>query len=204
MIVNRPLAETVPIVLQRINEVLHMATLTDDIYWAHFDPQVQALRNVPFSDSKAHTLATLATQGFIIDMPIMGWNWDPVLVMQYRQQYGYTWVPSLLQPNIAVAPGVSQPGTAPYDPLHPPAGSIKVSLDANDILPFKLRRRLYRLLALRRVLVGVMYVLWERVFLRITFKTAIRLVKTVKTTNFMWDKGLWVLPGGWNYFRKDL
>src|SRR5579871_109535 len=137
MIVNRPLAETVPIVLQRINEVLHMATLTDDIYWAHFDPQVQALRNVPFSDSKAHTLATLATQGFIIDMPIMGWNWDPVLVMQYRQQHGYTWVPSLLQPNIAVAPGVSQPGTAPYDPLHPPAGSIKVSLDANDYPPFQ-------------------------------------------------------------------
>jgi hypothetical protein len=52
-----------------------------------------------------------------------------------RANYGYTWVPSALQSNILVAPGVSQPGTVPYDPTHPPTGSIKVSTNLADYPP---------------------------------------------------------------------
>ena len=72
-------------------------------------------------------LATqLAQQGYSIDVPIMVWGWDPQITTQLRQSMGYTWVPSALQQNIAVAPGITQGSQTPYDPAHPPAGSIMV------------------------------------------------------------------------------
>ena len=112
------------------------ATLTPDIYWAHQPPAVKALRG---QDGKPDTISkamTLATQGFVIDVPIMVWGWNPVCTMGLRKDYGYTWVPSALQPNILVAPGLSVPGLPQYDPKNPPKGSIIVSLDAKDYPPF--------------------------------------------------------------------
>jgi hypothetical protein len=108
----------------------------DSAYQTSLAPQVAALASIPDLTARSNAAATLATQGFIVDVPINVWGWDPFLVMTYRMNYGYTWVPSALQPNISVAPGVSQPGTVPYDPAHPPAGSIKVSTNPADYPPY--------------------------------------------------------------------
>ncbi len=111
-------------------------TLTDDIYWAAQPLPVQALRNMDTASSERATLAMqLAKQGFTIDVPIMVWNWDAVITMALRAQYGYTWVPSALQPPVLLPPGLSFPGLPTYDPNHPPAGSIRVSVNAADYPP---------------------------------------------------------------------
>ena len=104
----------------------------DQIYWASQPPEVRALPGIADLDQRATRAAQLAGSGFLIDVPIMVWAWDAYLVMQQRQAYGYTWVPSALQPSIQVAPGISDPPFAPYDAAHPPAGSIKVSLNIGD------------------------------------------------------------------------
>src|SRR5580700_10805393 len=111
-------------------------TAFDKAYWASQPPELQALPAIADLGQRCTRAAALAAQGFVVDVPIMVWGWDPYLVMTMRANYGYTWVPSALQPNIAVAPGVTQPGTASYDPAHPPAGSIRVSTNIADYPPF--------------------------------------------------------------------
>jgi len=105
----------------------------DAAYWAAQPPEVQALQNL---SSPATTAIALAAKGFTIDVPIMIWKWDPWKVMRLRQSYGYTWVPSALQPPIQEAPGIFEPGLTPYDPNNPPAGSIKVSTNIADFPAF--------------------------------------------------------------------
>jgi hypothetical protein len=111
-------------------------TAFDKVYWASEPPELQALPAIDDMSQRTLRAAALAAKGFIVDVPIMVWGWDPYLVMTMRANYGYTWVPSALQPNVTVAPGVTQPGTAAYDPTHPPAGSIKVSTNIADYPPF--------------------------------------------------------------------
>jgi len=112
------------------------ATLTQDIYWASQPPAVRALRtSLGASDATSKAMA-LATQGFKIDVPVMVWGWEPACAMGLRKDYGYTWVPSALQANIAIAPGLSAPGVTSYDPKNPPPGSILVSVLAKDYPPF--------------------------------------------------------------------
>jgi hypothetical protein len=78
----------------------------------------------------------LAKNGYRIDVPVMVFHWNPFQVMSIRKMYGYTWVPSALQPNIEIAPGLTSHGLTPYDPNSPPVGSIKVSTEAKDYPPF--------------------------------------------------------------------
>lgn len=111
-------------------------TAFDAAYWLFQPPQVRALALIGDQDQRAAQAATLATQGFVIDVPIMVWMWDPYLVMTMRVNYGYTWVPSALQPPVSMVPGLSVPGVMVYDPTHPPAGSIKVSTNIADYPPF--------------------------------------------------------------------
>lgn len=112
------------------------ATLTTKIYWAHQPPAVQALHTMA-PDKVESKAAELATKGYVIDVPIMVWGYNPVCMMGMRLDYGYTWVPSALQPNICSAPGLSTPACAsPYDPKNPPEKSILVSIDAKDYPPF--------------------------------------------------------------------
>lgn len=99
-----------------------------DAYWATQPPEVQALRRTS-DEERGSMAADLAAKGFAIDVPIMLWGWDPLVVMTARQTAGYTWVPSALQPPVAVGPGLNFPGLASYDPKTPPPGSIKVSTD---------------------------------------------------------------------------
>ncbi|HME10043.1 MAG TPA: hypothetical protein VKG25_23500 [Bryobacteraceae bacterium] len=108
----------------------------DQIYWAHQPPETRALPTFDDETQRSAQAIQLAGQGFIVDVPIMIWLWDPLKCMQLRQSYAYTWVPSALQPPIAVAPGLVVPGQPVYDPNHPPPGSIKVSVDPNDYPPF--------------------------------------------------------------------
>ncbi|MBZ5609309.1 MAG: hypothetical protein LAP38_13685 [Acidobacteriia bacterium] len=114
----------------------------NDAYRAFLPPELRELMAMPDGSpadaaAKTQRASDLAQKGFTVDVPIMVWNWDPYLVMQLRQQFGYTWVPSALQPPITVAPGLPGFGTlSSYDPLHPPAGSIRVSLNLADYPPF--------------------------------------------------------------------
>jgi len=98
----------------------------DDDYWASQPAAVQQLRNIQNPNQRAELANQLAGEGYKIDLPIMVWGWDPVTTMQMRESYGYTWVPSLGQQPIAVAPGLSCPGATSYNPADPPAGSISV------------------------------------------------------------------------------
>jgi hypothetical protein len=111
-------------------------TAFDKAYWASEPPELQALPAIADLTQRTTRAAVLATQGFIVDVPIMVWGWDPYLVMTMRENYGYTWVPSALQTNISVAPGITQPGAVAYDPTHPPPGSIKVSINIADYPPY--------------------------------------------------------------------
>jgi hypothetical protein len=110
-------------------------TAFDKAYWASQPPELQALPAMEDFGQRTTRAAVLATKGFVVDVPIMVWGWDPYLVMTMRANYGYTWVPSALQPNISVAPGVTQPGAVAYDPTQPPPGSIKVSTNIADYPP---------------------------------------------------------------------
>ena len=56
----------------------------DLAYWASQPPEVQALPAITDPDQRAAQAATLATNGFTIDVPIMVWGWDAYLVMTMR------------------------------------------------------------------------------------------------------------------------
>lgn len=109
--------------------------LTNDIYWSAQPPAIQSLRSTPESD-RNKLAESLAKDGYKIDVPIMVWGWDALKTMKLRLEYGYTWVPAALMPNIQIAPGLIMYGLMPYDPNNPPPGSIKVSIKAEDYPPF--------------------------------------------------------------------
>jgi len=98
----------------------------DDAYWAQQPPAVQQLRDITNYQARVDLGTQLAQEGYTIDVPIMVWGWDPSIVMASRQADGYTWVPSALQQPVEMAPGITVPGMASYDPNNPPAGSIRV------------------------------------------------------------------------------
>jgi len=99
----------------------------DDSYWASQPAPVQALRTMQDQEQRAATATQLANEGYSIDVPIMVWGWDPSITMAMRQGEGYTWVPSALQAQVQVAPGLSSVGTlSAYNANTPPPGSITV------------------------------------------------------------------------------
>jgi hypothetical protein len=100
-----------------------------EAYWASQPPQVQALMNLPTEAERLAMAHELADQGYLIDVPIMVWRWDPLSTMVVRRNQGFTWVPSANQNPVQVMPGLSYPGLASYDPKNPPPGAIKVSTD---------------------------------------------------------------------------
>jgi hypothetical protein len=102
------------------------ADAVDDAYWAKQPAAIQALREIDDPDKRLVLGTQLAHQGYSIDVPIMIWGWDAGKVTAMRQSFGYTWVSSALQQPVQAAPGLTGPGITPYDPLHPPVGSILV------------------------------------------------------------------------------
>lgn len=109
----------------------------DRAYWAHQSPQANTLRKFDIVEPEEYAKCeqraqSLAQQGFAIDKAIMVDHQNPYKEMKARKEQGYTWVPSLLQPNVPAAPGVHPPGGGSYDPSVAPKGSIKVSIDYLD------------------------------------------------------------------------
>lgn len=125
----------------------------DAVYWASQPPAIQAAFGPSTAPSRwlqpgvVHPAVTsaqaagnallaqavaLAQAGYTVDPQIDLWGWDPYTTQLGRVQGGYTWVPSLLQPGVKIAPGLNEPGFVPYNPSAPPAGSIKVSINPAD------------------------------------------------------------------------
>lgn len=98
----------------------------DDAYWSAQPPAVQQLRELTSESQRQALAATLTSQGYKIDVPIMVWGWDAAKVTALRQGYGYTWVPAMGQAPVQVAPGLTEPGLTAYNPNNPPPGSIAV------------------------------------------------------------------------------
>jgi hypothetical protein len=92
--------------------------------------------------NKESVAATLASQGYTIDVPIQVFGWGAFNAMSQRLSAGMTWVPSALQQPLGAPGGVALPGitTFPgqtvYDPANPPAGAIRVSTNVADYPPF--------------------------------------------------------------------
>ena len=105
-------------------------------YWAAQPLEVRQLADMePFSSERLAKACELAEK-FPIDGEIMARGMSAWETMKLRRIYGYTWVPSLLQEPIPLAPGLEVPGMRPYDPARPPAGSISVSDDINSYPAF--------------------------------------------------------------------
>jgi hypothetical protein len=108
------------------NSFFPNVSLTADIYWAAQPPAVRALRPLPSGNERDIKAQALAQSGYLLDVPVMVWNWDPVTTMGVRQQLGFTWVPSALQAPLNGAVGTGAP----------PSGSIRVSTNAADYPPY--------------------------------------------------------------------
>lgn len=100
-----------------------------EAYWASQPAEMQRLMYAQDEQTRWWMAHDLADRGFLIDVPIMVWGWDPLSTMIVRRNQGYSWVPSANQHPVPVAPGVNFPGLPPYDPNNPPAGSIKVTTE---------------------------------------------------------------------------
>ena len=112
----------------------------DKAYWLSQPPEVRVLEinTTPDQDKRMAIGVPLALKGFKIDEHIMLEGLDPYKIMKMRMDFGYTWVPNALQPNIQISPGLTVPGSSliPYDPSNPPGGAIKVSINLVDYPPF--------------------------------------------------------------------
>ena len=100
-----------------------------EAYWATQPPAVQVLMKTEPEYQRTLLAHDLADQGYLIDVPIMIWGWDPLATMTVRRNQGFTWVPSANMEPVRVAPGLTFAGLKTYDPQHPPAGAITVSTD---------------------------------------------------------------------------
>lgn len=111
--------------------------LNDDVYWASKDPQVKALCSLPDMSSRESKALALDAAGLVIDRAINIWCWDPTIVMMYRAQLGYPWLPNAFQPNLVdpLKTGVVPVGSVPTDMSKPWPRSIKVSVNAADYPP---------------------------------------------------------------------
>jgi hypothetical protein len=105
----------------------------DAAYKAAQPPAVRALMNLQGGANRVQLATQLAEAGYLIDGTIMVWAWDPYWTMKSRLQYGYTWVPSYMQPPVSEAPGITG-FPPPYDASVLPAGALQVTLDM-DLLP---------------------------------------------------------------------
>jgi hypothetical protein len=100
-----------------------------EAYWASQPKEVRILRTIDDYEERGVMGQKLAAQGFVIDYATMILRWDPYMANRGRLEEGYTWIPSMMQNPIPLAPGLGFPGLPSYDPAHPPPGSVIVSTD---------------------------------------------------------------------------
>jgi hypothetical protein len=105
------------------------------IYVASKHPDLRALWTIESQEARVAAARPLESR-FLMSEEIDVQGWDPFTVESLWIRYGYTWVPSSLQNPIVEAPGLNDQHDPPYDPNNPPPGSVKVSIDPKDYLPF--------------------------------------------------------------------
>jgi hypothetical protein len=102
--------------------------ITTEQYWAAQPPAVRKLHSAPLEADRLSEARALAAAGHIIDVPIMVFGFDPDRMMEVRENLGFLWVPSALQPT---------PGNIYVMQRLPiPPAAIKVSRDPLDYPPF--------------------------------------------------------------------
>jgi hypothetical protein len=94
-------------------------------YWASKSPAVRKAAGLGVL-SREEAMDALAQSGLTIDRQIDIMGYDPYETMLTRRLYGYTWVPNAWQTITFPPPGFALAGQTPYDPDHPPAGTILV------------------------------------------------------------------------------
>ncbi len=110
-------------------------------YNLHWPVATQALMKMNQGAARESQAAALAQAGYSIDLEIMAWGGDPWVVMGIRLQFGQTWEPTALQLPLGAPNGYALPnepiesGQTPY-PVAPPPGSLIVSQNPADFLPF--------------------------------------------------------------------
>lgn len=107
-----------------------MVELTNEVYWAHFPPEIVALKDIPVSENRTRKAFELVAKGAVLDPQIIIFNVDPVAAHKSRVMQGLVWVPALGQTV----------DNAQWNPLNViekiPSGAIKTSIDAADYPPF--------------------------------------------------------------------
>ena len=98
-----------------------------DAYWASQPPEVQALYFLHTEGERDELAHQLADKGFLIDVPIMIWGWDPLSTMIVRKNMGYKWIPSAKMAPPSAAPGINSGGFKGPDESFIPPGGIPVT-----------------------------------------------------------------------------
>jgi hypothetical protein len=120
---------------------MKIATLADEAeynsLWWSVQPKVLQVWNKLLSDTPQKSLQALedlASKGVIVCEKIVLEGYSPLRFNLLAVQYKYTWGPSLLQPNIPVAPGLHVTGLPDYNPNPPyPPMSVIYTVDM-DVL----------------------------------------------------------------------
>ena len=98
----------------------------DAAYNAWLPPAVAALSTMdPSQGARQAQAATLAAQGYFIDVPINVWGWDPYLTMLQRQIDGYATYPDALDAQTKKV-STNPADYPPYQAPAPPSGTVLV------------------------------------------------------------------------------
>lgn len=95
-----------------------------EAYWASQPPAVQELMYLNSEAKRMELAHELADKGYLIDVPIMVWGWDPLSTMIVRRNQGYSWVPSAKMTPAQAAPGY----VGAQDQSFIPPGGIPVTI----------------------------------------------------------------------------
>lgn len=113
---------------------MRIATDDDEVKFnqAWLQAQPKVVRTLLMSPN-ANTAVGLTKQGYKVDGNVFIQGQSPYRRNKIAIMFGYTWVPSYGQPTLENAPGLHEDGQPDYDPDNPPAGSIKISLDFDEL-----------------------------------------------------------------------
>ncbi len=110
-----------------------LGNIVNAAYWASQPASLQKC-NPSVTPDQAKRFAIAMQSGAPFDYLIHVIGWDPWKTTHLRYGYGYTWVPSQIDPPVPVVPGAHEPGLPDYDPDSPATGAIDVAADFQAML----------------------------------------------------------------------